>query len=59
MCSFNEGDRVAFQGTDGRMRKGTVTRLNKKTISVATDDEHHWKVSPSLLRLIEAEEDDE
>ena len=27
-------------------------RLNKKTVSVATDDGHQWNVAPGLLRLL-------
>jgi len=52
MTSFTRGDRVGFQAPDGRMLEGMVLRLNKKTISVATDDSHQWNVAPGLLRLI-------
>ncbi|MBE0502348.1 MAG: hypothetical protein IBX47_13010 [Desulfuromonadales bacterium] len=51
MTSFTRGDRVGFQAPDGRMLEGMVLRLNKKTISVATDDSHQWNVAPGLLRL--------
>ncbi|HQU17177.1 MAG: hypothetical protein B7Z66_12695 [Chromatiales bacterium 21-64-14] len=52
MTGFTRGDRVGFQAPDGRMREGVVLRLNKKTVSVATDDGHQWNVAPGLLRLI-------
>ncbi|MFO7765593.1 MAG: hypothetical protein R6V33_04110 [Pelovirga sp.] len=52
MTSFTRGDRVGFQAPDGRMLEGMVLRLNKKTISVATDDDYQWNVAPGLLRLI-------
>lgn len=52
MTSFTRGDRVGFLVPDGRMLEGIVLRLNKKTISVATDNGHQWNVAPSLLRLI-------
>ena len=52
MISFTRGDRVSFQTADGRMFEGIVMRLNKKTVSVATDDGHQWNVAPGLLRLI-------
>ena len=53
MTSFTKGDRVAFQTPDGRRREGVVLHLNKKTISVATDDGHRWNVAPGLLRLVQ------
>jgi hypothetical protein len=31
-----------------------VLRLNKKTISIATDDGHQWNVAPGLLRLVQS-----
>ena len=52
MIQFSQGDRVGFQSSDGRMQEGVVLRLNKKTVSVATDDGHQWNVAPGLLRLI-------
>lgn len=52
MTSFTKGDRVGFQAPDGRALEGMVLRLNKKTISIATDDGHRWNVAPGLLRLI-------
>jgi hypothetical protein len=36
------------------MLEGMVLRLNKKTISVATDDDHQWNVAPGLLRLVQS-----
>lgn len=52
MTSFTRDDRVTFQAPDGHMLDGVVLRLNKKTISVATDVGHQWNVSPGLLRLV-------
>lgn len=53
MASFSRGDRVGFQAPDGRRLEGIVLRLNKKTVSVATDDRRQWNVAPGLLRLIQ------
>jgi hypothetical protein len=53
MASFSRGDRVGFQAPDGRALEGFVLRLNKKTVSVATDDGHQWNVAPGLLRLVQ------
>jgi hypothetical protein len=53
MASFTKGDRVGFQAPDGRALEGIVLRLNKKTVSVATDDGHQWNVAPGLLHLVQ------
>lgn len=53
MTSFTKGDRVGFHAPDGRVVEGTVLRLNKQTVSIATDDGHQWNVSPGLLHLIQ------
>ena len=52
MASFSQGDRVGFRARDGQLLEGVVLRLNKKTVSIATDDGHQWNVAPVLLRLI-------
>jgi hypothetical protein len=54
MVHFTRGDRVEFQAPDGRKLEGIVLRLNKKTVSVNTDDGRQWNVSPGLLRLIQS-----
>jgi len=51
MAAFGIGDMVSFHATDGRKTRGMVRRLNKKTVSVYTEDGHRWNVAPSLLRL--------
>jgi len=52
MTGFTRGDRVGFRAPDGRMLEGVVLRLNKKTVSIATDDGRQWNVAPGLLRAI-------
>ena len=54
MTSFTKGDRVGFLAPDGRAMECIVLRLNKKTVSVATDDGHQWNVAPGLLRLVQS-----
>lgn len=54
MTDFTKGDRVSFWAPDGRKLEGTVLRLNKKTVSVVTDDNHQWNVSPALLQLVQS-----
>ena len=54
MASFTVGDGVVFQAPNGRELQGVVLRLNKKTVSVDTDDGHRWNVAPGLLRLVKS-----
>jgi hypothetical protein len=50
MLEFRVGDRVLFN-PDGRAEvAGMLTRFNKKTVTVITDDGHHWNVAPSFLK---------
>jgi hypothetical protein len=50
LAQFAEGDYVSFTANDGTLKSGMIMRLNKKTVSLCTDDGQHWKVSPALLR---------
>ena len=50
LARFAEGDRVSFTSSDGELKNGRIMRLNKKTVSLFTDDGQQWKVSPALLR---------
>lgn len=52
MLKFSIGDRVTFQPEGRSPIVGMVTRYNRKTMTVITDDGQHWNVSPSLLRKI-------
>lgn len=49
---FRRGDTVSFHAR-GRMRIGTVTKINEKTISIATDS-GDWRVSPHILTKVAA-----
>ncbi len=49
MTQFNIGDKVGFQAPTGQCKNGIVHKLNKKTISILTSDNHIWNVSPGLL----------
>jgi hypothetical protein len=52
MLEFKIGDRVTFQAEGRPPVVGMLTRYNKKTVTVITDDGLHWNVSPSLLRKV-------
>jgi len=49
MLDFRVGERVKFHPDGSRELLGTLTRYNKKTVTVVTDAGQHWNVSPSLL----------
>ena len=50
-CSdFKVGDRVTFNDRNTVPVTGTVSRINKKTVTVAPDNnDGHWRVSAALL----------
>jgi hypothetical protein len=54
MLEFRIGDRVTFNTQLDTPVSGVLTRYNKKTVTVITEDGHHWNVSPHLLRLAAA-----
>ncbi|MFL5289365.1 MAG: mechanosensitive ion channel domain-containing protein [Rhodopila sp.] len=49
MLEFKIGDRVTFQSPGQGQIEGMVTRYNRKTVTVITDDGRQWNVSPQLL----------
>src|SRR3989344_550340 len=53
MLDFKIGDRVSFRPEGRAPVVGMLTRYNKKTVTVITDDGHHCTVSPSFIRLAE------
>ena len=52
MLEFRIGDRVAFRPAGQGQVEGMLTRYNKKTVTVITDDGRQWNVSPSFLRKV-------
>ena len=54
MLDFRIGDRVTFQPEGRPPLFGSITRYNKKTVTVITDNGQHWNVSPVLLRKAES-----
>ena len=46
------GDRVSFHPAGQGPVAGTLTRYNKKTVTVITDDGRQWNVSPNLLSKV-------
>jgi hypothetical protein len=54
MLDFKVGDRVTFQAEGRRPLVGILTRYNKKTVAVITENGQHWNVSPGLLRKVQS-----
>lgn len=53
MLEFKIGERVTFQ-PDGRLLvHGVVTRYNKKTVTVISEDGNRWNISPGFLQRAE------
>src|SRR5690242_7316199 len=48
MLQFSVGQRVRFRA-NARTVEGTLTRYNRKTVTVITEAGEHWTVAPSLL----------
>jgi len=53
MLDFKIGDRVTFQPEGRQPLVGMLTRYNKKTVTVITENGQHWNVAPGLLRKLE------
>ena len=49
---FRVGNQVQFMGNEGELIVGTIIRINKKTVSLVTEEGARWKVSPSFLRKL-------
>jgi hypothetical protein len=52
MLEFKIGDRVSFRSSGQGRVEGMLTRYNKKTVTVITDDGRQWNVSPQFLRKV-------
>jgi hypothetical protein len=59
MLEFKIGDRVSFQPAGRPLVIGMLTRYNRKTVTVITDDGQHWNVAPQFLRKVAVSEGDE
>lgn len=54
MPDFRIGQRVKFSPGGRPNVVGTLTRYNKKTVTVIADSGEHWNVAPSLLCKVES-----
>ena len=53
MLDFSIGVRVCFQPDGYPLVTGILTKYNRKTVSVLSDQGQRWNVSPGLLRRAE------
>ena len=53
MARFNLGELVEFEDNNGNTIAGRVIKLNKKTISILTNQNRRWNVAPVFLRSVE------
>ena len=49
LARFSVGDRVGFQASTGEKKAGIILKLNKKTVTIRTDDGQQWNVYPGFL----------
>ena len=54
MLAFRMGERVLLQPDGHSPVTGMVTRYNKKTVTVITEEGQQWNVSPQFLRKVKA-----
>lgn len=52
ILDFSIGERVGFQPPGRPVQFGILTRYNKKTVTVITEDGGHWNVAPQLLSKV-------
>jgi hypothetical protein len=52
MLEFSIGDKVCFEPVNEPSVFGIITRYNKKTVSVLSEDGRKWTVSPQYLRKV-------
>ena len=52
MLEFSVGDKVSFQPDGYGTLFGVLTRYNKKTVTIITEQGQRWNVSPALVRKI-------
>jgi len=54
MLEFRIGERVRFQPQARSPVTGVITRYNKKSVSILTEDGQRWNVAPQLLERVPA-----
>lgn len=55
MMQFNIGDRVIFEPHNSYKIQGVISKFNKKTVTIVSDDGGRWNVHPLLLKRAEVQ----
>jgi hypothetical protein len=50
MTQFRVGQRVKFGASSGRVVMGVLTKYNRKSVTVVTEQGESWTVAPTLLQ---------
>ena len=53
MTAFRIGERVAFKAPGELVVAGMLTRYNRRSVTVVTDDGQRWNVAPNALCRVE------
>jgi len=55
MMEFSIGERVSFSPSRSVKLYGIISKYNKKTVTIYTDEGEKWNVPPSLLSKVESQ----
>ena len=53
MLDFSIGQKVSFQPDGHPVLNGIITKYNRKTVTVVTENGQQWNVAPTFLRKAE------
>lgn len=56
MLEFSLGERVTFQPDGHPPLFGVITKYNRKSVTVITEQGQHWTVAPNFLRKLKRAE---
>ena len=54
MLDFSIGERVSFQPDRHPVLTGIISKYNRKTVTVITENGQQWNVAPAFLRKAES-----
>jgi hypothetical protein len=54
MLDFSIGERVSFQPAGHALLTGIISKYNRKSVTVITDNGQQWNVAPVFLRKAES-----
>ncbi|MEO6624092.1 MAG: hypothetical protein ABIN37_04600 [Burkholderiaceae bacterium] len=52
MLEFSLGEKVSFQPDGHPVLFGVITKYNRKSVTVITENGQHWTVAPTFLRKL-------